>query len=487
MYVIFEELRKCATEYEKLAITDDKTYVEYSPYHNVDKYNTKIVEFDLTQPIPPVAPPKKPTVLSNIFGGEKDRVKSIVVSARWALYDKDKLQGVIDTYKAENQKLKDLLPLVMWAQLSNVKDKVQVLGVLGTVIEDDDADTLGLKLHAQRRRLNEGPLESDKADHELKGDNFVAASCSTSSDLRIGKLQKTSSGLKRPPCPTVLMEIKPYPPFENEDAIMDVETEENVRTLASILFVSSGEMRGLRTLPFKGYIKQPKMKQYAFIYNFPPAAKQIEPESLNSIIGNPANAKERFSLSTRFHVAQMIAHSISVFHADKWVHKTLSSRSVVFFRSVYDDSLLVENPYLIDFEYSRPEDKKTVAFYSNPASAMNLYLHPDRPARKFSKVHDLYALGVVLLEIATWRSAQDIFDEACDDLGSNIDDVSNEDLRRHYIKVAHRSIPHHMGKTYLEAVVMCLNDTFQGQTGGKNFGSIFQRDVVEKLSAKHLL
>lgn len=56
---------------------------------------------------------------------------------------------------------------------------------------------------------------------------------------------------------------------------------------------------------------------------------------------------------------------------------------------------------MFGFEFSRPE-----AYFSHGLAdvclARDVYRHPDRqrrPTQVFSKIHDIYALGVVLLEI----------------------------------------------------------------------------------------
>lgn len=80
----------------------------------------------------------------------------------------------------------------------------------------------------------------------------------------------------------------------------------------------------------------------------------------------------------------------------------MHSNSVLFFQSSgVQNDLLVESPYLVNFEYSRPETAMTKYDFDNDLER-NLYRHPDRqghPKTSFSKLHDIYALGVVLLEI----------------------------------------------------------------------------------------
>jgi hypothetical protein len=43
----------------------------------------------------------------------------------------------------------------------------------------------------------------------------------------------------------------------------------------------------------------------------------------------------------------MIAQSIGVFHADGWVHKSVCSQSVVFFKDRRKQTLMLGSPYLV--------------------------------------------------------------------------------------------------------------------------------------------
>ena len=58
-------------------------------------------------------------------------------------------------------------------------------------------------------------------------------------------------------------------------------------------------------------------------------------------------------------------------------------------------------PWLHGFEYSRPELDFSAGFVDSCPSR-DIYRHPERqgqPQKLFNKLHDIYALGVVLLEI----------------------------------------------------------------------------------------
>jgi len=107
-------------------------------------------------------------------------------------------------------------------------------------------------------------------------------------------------------------------------------------------------------------------------------------------------------------------------------------------------------PYLTNFQLSRPETAFSVLTYNNEPEK-NLYRHPDRqgpPNSKFNKVHDIYALRVVLLEIRLWEAANTLCDYRKTDASQ---------YQRKFLIHAERRLEHHIGPSYTKAVVSCLS------------------------------
>ena len=485
---IFEELRKCFSAYEKL---DNPQYNRFSPYQERNKsmYDTHVIEFDIDEEIAPVmvstVPQSKPTNKWS-FSKAKETTTTAGRSVKWALFDKKNLDEAVRKFQTEADKLRIILPMIQAQHFTRVENK---LDAIGATIQNRDAERLGLVTHARLIQASADSDDSFKEDHEMK-DRIVKAGTETI-ELSVGSVEIKRPGKKASESEVVLVELKPYPP-PDEDSL-DWDGEEDVRHLAALLRISSLGSRDstlesstFRTLPFQGYVNQSDQRRYAFIYGFPLHAEHSQPISLHDLIKS-TTSESRFPLKTRFRVAQMIAQSIGVFHADRWVHKSVCSQSIVFFKNRNTKAWVLDSPYLVDFEYSRPVGGRTFEHYNKTTDSMTLYLHPDRPRLKFTKLHDLYALGVVLLEIATWTTAKDHFQRAAAGLcldGTGIDKLA---VQEHFKGIAQRSIPYHMGTSYSEAVVSCLNDTYKGQTGDPDFTRLFQDNVVEKLSAKSLL
>ena len=85
------------------------------------------------------------------------------------------------------------------------------------------------------------------------------------------------------------------------------------------------------------------------------------------------------------------------------VHESIRSENVLFSPTEHGGTKLVNygEPWLFGFNFSRPESyfSDGLADYS-PVN--EIYRHPERqgrPEKPFMKVHDIYSLGVILLEI----------------------------------------------------------------------------------------
>lgn len=154
----------------------------------------------------------------------------------------------------------------------------------------------------------------------------------------------------------------------------------------------------------------------------------------------------------------------------------------MFFPERSGDSLLLKSPYLVDFEYSRPESGSTLRLRDND-DEKNFYRHPeiqDIARSSFSKIHDLYSLGVVLLEIALWQTAHRIYERT----GIKPGQLNATGLQKMYIDKATRKVGHLMGPSYQAAVLACLGSQYKDQTRRPDFARIFDEGVVQKLTIK---
>jgi hypothetical protein len=117
----------------------------------------------------------------------------------------------------------------------------------------------------------------------------------------------------------------------------------------------------------------------------------------------------RPSLGLRYQLAYKLAQALSDFQSIGWVHQGYRSENVIFLSQSGIIDLAHDVPYaqplLFGYGGSRLDSGPSANLYDgNPIR--NLYRHPGRwgphPSERFSKMHDIYSLGVLLLEIGYW-------------------------------------------------------------------------------------
>lgn len=216
--------------------------------------------------------------------------------------------------------------------------------------------------------------------------------------------------------------------------------------------------------------------------------------SLHQIItacGNDVQATT-VSLAVRFHIAQDVAKSIGQFRTDSWLHKSISSHVIIFLSDAHH-SLRFFAPYITGFDYSRPLNALTQATYDEDTEK-NLYRHPDRQGlpeesrqKPFSKLYDLYALGVVLLEIGLWKTAKECQVTGAPNNGGRQRLPHGTALKDLYISLARDHLARMMGLNYQAAVLACLEGELEPELEEDSFGIKFYGEVVEGLDMRHLL
>ncbi|KAL8294660.1 hypothetical protein RB597_007731 [Gaeumannomyces tritici] len=159
---------------------------------------------------------------------------------------------------------------------------------------------------------------------------------------------------------------------------------------------------------------------YGCVYENPEGVDPTaRPVSLLEHIVEPRQARKTPSLSARVALMRSLAESLERLHAVNWLHKGLRSEHIMFFppdcAPPHDAAVSLDicRPYLTGFDYSRPAAER-YSHMSETASAdaaEDLYRHPavqgrarcSATSRGYKKIHDIYSLGIVLLEIALWK------------------------------------------------------------------------------------
>ncbi|OCK84951.1 hypothetical protein K432DRAFT_287852 [Lepidopterella palustris CBS 459.81] len=176
---------------------------------------------------------------------------------------------------------------------------------------------------------------------------------------------------------------------------------------------------------------------------------------------DPQSLLERFeeggttvSLRARISLAQDLATSLMYLHAVNWLHKGFRSASILLFPGQGSGEL--GKLRLSGLEYARPDEVGLTSTGPPQNSEWGVYCHPGYLGlgrkRGFRKTYDIYSLGIVLIEIAYWKAADEIlgFTESQSDLGKIRGRLLTDDEKiLDHVRVT-------MGERYHSATKACI-------------------------------
>ena len=489
--------------YARLAAAQDDAYKEWSPRLHVEEDSVKAENATLLLTVE--SPSESNSWLTPAKNALLARFAAQTKAIKWAVSDRRKFEKTLQKFQKWNGYLKGFAlmfgGIVLAPQLYSQRSGEHLsesLSALAVSRNESNVQKLKLEPHIRIRELAQRP-ELDNKDYDL-GDVAIVQPIEQSQSLAtisISQITIRSTGkAQRQP---VLVELKEYASNEVEGeetwTLEEVQKfdETQVHQLASML--ASANQASLHTLPLRGYLRQDTTggrRRYAFIYDFPKSASETTPTSLHELITS-SEPFARLSLPVRFAIARSIATTLGTLHADGWVHKSIRSHNFIFFSSNGTSSGFTE-PYLIGFEYSRLETAESEATWDDDV-VKNLYRHPERqgpPLVTFTKRHDIYALGLVLLEIGLWRTLPDIWEDSRNKMQKRTGKIPplNRKLNVEYFtEAAKNNLAHNMGEAYAKAVMTCLElrSDENNQESDEHEATAFYVNVLRNLDIENLL
>lgn len=313
--------------------------------------------------------------------------------------------------------------------------------------------------------------DSFKAEPEVHASIFLPSS-GVSSSARTSIPFTTASLLQRGPKNKVYV-LDSVPSFPGLDSSVQ---NRDVRDLARKLTGTDPLRFGL--LRCRGVVKvtnaDNEIESYDFIFHIPPSLRS--PKSLRDVL---IQAKPDLSLSSRFHIAQQLSQSLSYVHTYGFVHKGIRPETILIFQ---DDESELAASFLLGFEKFRPAQGLTLRA-NDCAWQKDLYRHPRRqglrPEDEYIMQHDIYSLGVCLLEIGLWQtlvvygpsqSGHEAQIQSQDNhnmpepsqLLTRLSNAENNEtpkatlIKQSLVELALSELPPRMGDKYTDIVVSCL-------------------------------
>lgn len=179
----------------------------------------------------------------------------------------------------------------------------------------------------------------------------------------------------------------------------------------------TAQFRAPRCLGYYQQLATESEIRYGLVFETPPDVHpDCSPLSLRDLIADKDRPTP--SLTPRVRLMRTLIESVEKLHAVDWLHKGLRSDNIIFFFGEPEDNRVVDLscPYLTGFDYSRPAASVSMSEGPEVCLADELYRHPNvqgfsadgAAGRGFRKRHDIYSLGLVLIEIAYWKPLESI-------------------------------------------------------------------------------
>jgi hypothetical protein len=435
----------------------------------------------------------KPKIEESLIKRWKNKAEVIKHKAvDWSLFDKKKLNVMLETYTTLSGNLRDLMQHISQEMLAKLLADNRE-GLRGT----------GLEPVLTRRNLAENKAPADY--HELAG--TITKEGKKTGGFQLGKWSTPESEATQ-----VVVE---YHEYESQLKRDDLEKDEidalkkPIRNLAWLLQNStftgteteSLDQPKIYALECLGFVDQPTEEQAVFLYRLPESEGEVG-DSLTTLHAfiNAVDADNRLlqkpSLNDRFSMAYTLALSLSNVHASCWVHKNIWSKGILLFletpsgvkaKDLHDHRIKPRSgnkivSYLSDWGYAR-SDQQNTDMRSDFEVEPNLYRHPrrqGRPGQQFTRVHDIYALGVVLLEIGLWVTLSRIMQTKIREAENSGRLPKPKAVLDELVARAALYLPKEMGMGYTQAVLACLREDFRG-TDGPSLAVDFQEKVIDVL------
>ncbi|KAI1125885.1 hypothetical protein F5Y10DRAFT_294262 [Nemania abortiva] len=246
---------------------------------------------------------------------------------------------------------------------------------------------------------------------------------------------------------------------------------------------------GFSLLSCKGVIEEvgtgtPDMQPsvtFTMVFRAPPELSR--PRSLRDQF---VSGMERIGLSDKFDIARQMATSISYVHTFGFVHKNICPETIITFAEQETSSPVA---FLIGFSSFRKDEGKTYRLGDNYWEK-NLYRHPSRqgsnPNDEYIMQHDIYSLGVCLLELGLGNSFvsydpendHPVLSPTLGLRGNDISLLGSDALKKHLVSLACEELPRCMGRRYAAVVKTCLTCLDHDNTDFGDEQEFLDRDGV---------
>ena len=187
------------------------------------------------------------------------------------------------------------------------------------------------------------------------------------------------------------------------------ELFDRIGAVAELLRTTSRSDKDMRLLSPIGYFHEPHNRAFKLAFNIPGLSEVGKDEVPKITTLRHYIPRTSPALEDRFLLARRLSSTLSRLHKVKWVHKNISAYSIIFSLPLsHKIPSEIPPPYIIGFNYSRPNDPNSFSLVSEHRMEVEDYCHPEYSKQikrtRYQTRFDWYSLGIVLLEIGLWRT-----------------------------------------------------------------------------------
>ena len=225
--------------------------------------------------------------------------------------------------------------------------------------------------------------------------------------------------------------------------------------------------KGFRVLQCIGYLNA---SNTTMGYMFRPPKDAVpgkEPVSLHDLLSQVQSSTDIPELGDRFALAKAVASTIFEFHNINWLHKNIQPHNILFWPSTERNGEIdFQKPYLVGFDLSRSNQPGEPSEKPIGDKDEDLYRHPlykGPNATGFKPAYDYYSLGVLLFEIAMWRLVNQTASRRTNSTSSKDKrkaSTSDPDFVHATVTSAARDLGRFVGCRYRDAVLACISLEF---------------------------
>lgn len=323
--------------------------------------------------------------------------------------------------------------------------------------------------------------------------------------LARGEYRSLASSTSDPGEVTVLVEKQ-----QSEERDVS-EVQQTVMELSQILYIPAQESypHGAKggVMPILGYTTEPDLE---LVFRVPPDVAKADVATLSDILADHVR-NEIVTVPVRLQIAYDIATAVSLVHAARLVHKSIRPDTIIVFHTTPASRDTRFRLFLSEWNLLRSGTGISSRISDNSWTE-DIYRHPGRqglhPEERYHMGHDVYSLGVTLLELGLgeplvlWSDGKPvpsaIYCRTAETIGCVTMDQDTEsrtkslrkptNVRRIILKIAENELAERMGRPYAELAQVCLECVEKGIEGRPlrggdvlEVGDRFQRTIVSPL------